>query len=96
MAIKTASPEILTVAPAVVGQWLQTRILNFNMAATGNRKMQTRGFLPAISYATLNNLSALNKIKKRKCGKGKFYEVERVIEKRKRQNTVSVCVCRSA
>ena len=45
----TASPEILTVAPAVVGQWLQPGILNFNMSATCKRKMQTRVFLPAIN-----------------------------------------------
>ena len=35
------SPEILSVASAVVGQWLQPRILNFNMAATRKREMQT-------------------------------------------------------
>ena len=45
----TTSPEILTVAPTVVGQWLQPSILDFYMAAAGNRKMQTRGFLPAIN-----------------------------------------------
>ena len=74
--VYNTSPEILTVAPTVVGQWLQTRILNFNMAATGNMKMQTRGFLPAISYATLNNLSALNEIKKGNAVKESFTKLK--------------------
>ena len=33
------------------------------MPATGKTKMHLRGFLPAISYAMLNDLSALNEIK---------------------------------
>ena len=51
----------------------------------------TRGAKPAISYAALHNLCNIDLEKKRKQprkSKGKFYEAERVIDRRNGRDTV--------
>ena len=54
-------------------------------------KIRTGGAKSAISYASLHNLSEINIVKQRKGEKrssGRLYEVERIIESRKRQDMV--------
>ena len=87
-------PEILTVAPAVVGQWIccdmitstdTTMNLSFNtgMAATGKRKMQTRGLLPTITV--------LNSIVTPDSGSTMLFNIVNSPEQCGQQNTVQYC-----